>query len=46
MIPSGAADVAEPVDVSVALHLADELSAAGSRACDDRVVCRYFREAL
>jgi hypothetical protein len=37
MIPSGAADVAEPVAVLVALQLADELSAAGSQAGDDGV---------
>lgn len=33
----GAADVAEPVAVLVALQLADELSAAGSQAGDDGV---------
>jgi hypothetical protein len=33
----GAADVAEPVAVLVAFQLADELSAAGSHAGDDRV---------
>src|SRR5947209_1280117 len=32
----GAADVAEPVAVLVALQLADELGAAGSQAGDDR----------
>jgi len=35
--PFGAADVAEPVAVLVALQLADELSAAGSQAGDDGV---------
>jgi hypothetical protein len=35
--PLRAADVAEPVDVLVALQLADELSAAGSQAGDDGV---------
>jgi hypothetical protein len=35
--PLGAADVAEPVAVLVALQLADELSAAGSQAGDDGV---------
>jgi hypothetical protein len=33
----GAADVAEPVTVLVALHLADELLAAGSQAGDNGV---------
>jgi hypothetical protein len=35
--PLRAADVAEPIAVFVALHLADELRAAGSQAGDDRV---------
>jgi hypothetical protein len=35
--PLGAADVAEPVALLVALQLADELSAAGSQAGDDGV---------
>src|SRR5439155_19570108 len=35
--PLGAADVAEPVAVLLALPLADELSAAGSQAGDDGV---------
>src|SRR6476646_2484570 len=38
--PLGAADVAEPVAVLVALQLADELSAAGSQAGDDG--CEVF----
>ena len=35
--PLRAADVAEPKDVSVTLHLANELRAAGSQAGDDGV---------
>src|SRR6266576_5065485 len=35
--PLRAADVAEPIDVFVALHLANELRAAGSQASDDGV---------
>jgi len=35
--PLRAADVAEPIAVFVALHLANELRAAGSRAGDDGV---------
>ena len=37
MIPSRAADVAEPVAVLVLLELADELSAAGSQTGNDGV---------
>jgi hypothetical protein len=37
MIPSGPADVAEPVAVLIALQLADELRATGSQAGDDGV---------
>src|SRR5215218_5967805 len=36
MIPLGRA-VAEPIDVSVALHLANELAAMGSQARDDGI---------
>jgi hypothetical protein len=42
--PLGAADVAEPVAVLVALQLADELSAAGSQAGDDRVDVSFRRD--
>ena len=35
--PLGAADVAEPIDVLVVLHLADELPAARSHAGDGGV---------
>jgi hypothetical protein len=35
--PLRAADVAEPIDVFVALHLANELPAVGSQASDDGV---------
>jgi hypothetical protein len=35
--PFGAADVAEPIAVSVALQLANELRAAGSQASDNGV---------
>jgi hypothetical protein len=35
--PLRAADVAEPIDVFVALHLANDLRAAGSQASDDGV---------
>ena len=35
--PLRAADVAEPIAVFVALHLADELRAVGSQASDDSV---------
>ena len=35
--PLRAADVAEPIAVFVALHLANELRAAGSQASDDGV---------
>jgi hypothetical protein len=37
MIPSGAAHVAEPVAVLIALQLADKLSALGPQARDDGV---------
>jgi len=37
MIPSRAADAAEPMAVFVALHLANELRAAGSQASDEGV---------
>jgi hypothetical protein len=35
--PLGAADIAEPIDVSVVLHLANELPAARSHARDGGV---------
>src|SRR5256714_9060350 len=35
--PFRAAEVAEPIDVFVVLHLANELRAAGMQACDDSV---------
>jgi hypothetical protein len=35
--PLRAADVTEPIDVFVVLHLANELRAAGSQASDDGV---------
>lgn len=35
--PLRAADVAEPIDVFVALHLANELRAAGSQASDNSI---------
>jgi hypothetical protein len=39
--PRRAADVTEPVDVFVALHLADELGTASSQAGDDGVSASF-----